>query len=400
MTVMRALALGCVGVFLVTSMMGCETSSEDVSTNDGTAITELKVGGPIQDNYKKAFNLWAGTNNDKYTIKTSFKTYAPATLAEDVASMTDSSLDSYVHVLVCPYGSTAVKNCASAVHSSYAGVILAWGGAADDIFSGSCAGKNCFGFFAVASTYTDTGLAKIDADSSSTASVALIVNNNSFSRSVAAGTKATITAAAGLRLLSETQISVAKTALTPADKALISTAVNSNPDVVVIVGHNKDVEPAIVHIGNGSTYPQVILATNGLTQLEYYGAHSNFAECVMMPTQWDEDSTSQDPVVGWSVSTYKAAMGGSPTYQEAAASASMVAIANAMDASNNDPSQLVAKMKVMDINSFYGKLKWDANGVIQKPMYTVQKQGSIRPIVAPTGVNVRSPLSSTLCWGT
>ena len=45
---------------------------------------------------------------------------------------------------------------------------------------------------------------------------------------------------------------VAKTALADADKTAIATALAGKPDIVVITGHNLDVEPAIVEIGKGA----------------------------------------------------------------------------------------------------------------------------------------------------
>jgi len=368
----------------------------------GQAAGQLKIGGPIQDSYVSAFMVWVDGHNAKsdkqYTVETHFKTYADASFEADVTAMTTPGDEQYVDALLCPYTSGAVIKCVDAVHNDYAGPIMVWGGASDTIFDSSCTDKACFGFFSVGSSYTHTGLAALNEKMTEDAQVAVITNSNGFSQSVFEGAKSYIEDNAGLNKQSETTISVEKADLTDGDKTKIKAAMDQRPDIVVIAGHNKDVEPAIVEIGKGTIHPKAILATNGLTALENYGEDSKYANCVMMPTQWAEGSTT-DPVVGWTSADFKTAMGGSATYQQAAAGAVCVALANAMEAGSNDKAKLVEKLKTMDVDSFYGKLKWDSAGRISKPMYTQQKQGDNMAIVAPTG-SVSFPITGDSCWGT
>jgi len=307
--------------------------------------------------------------------------------------------------LVCPYGSAPVKACVDAVKHTYTGPVIVWGGAADDIFDANCAAlpnNNCFGFFTVGSEYTTSGLMAIDGKIAANATVALIANANTFSASVVAGAKTTIAAQPGLTLQSESTISVKGEPLKLADKATIKVAMDKKPDIVVIAGHNKDVEPTIIEIGKGvaasASTPKAIMATNGISDIMNYGSEKKYAQCVMMPTQWDSSAAAKDSVVGWDSLAFKNAMGGSATYQQASAGAVGVAIANALN-TDADVTKLVATMKTMDISSFYGKLKWDAKGRIAKPMFTQQLQASTRTIVAPTGMtNMKFPLGARACW--
>lgn len=200
---------------------------------------------------------------------------------------------------------------------------------------------------------------------------------------------------------SYTKISVAKKPLTAADTNAIDTALAKKPDVVVITGHNKDVEPAVIQIGKHKHMPKAILAVNGISQLDNYGTDSLYANCVMMPTQWDSSASTKDAVVGWTSADFISAMGGAATYQQAAAASVGVGLSNAMEI-NSDKTKLVATLSSMDVDCFYGKLKWDAKGRMQKPMYTQQKQGEDKKIVAPTSANshpVAYPLGSASCWG-
>jgi len=378
-----------------------------------TDVPELKVGGPVQDAYKTPFELWANTTNNStagFTVKLNLATYNDANLASDCAAMTTDGNANYVDVLICPYASSKVRTCVDAVAANYTGPIMIWGGASDSIFDTNCANKNCFGTLTVASQYMSTGLAALDALISGTGSVAIIANSNGFSSSVADGAEAFINATAGLESVLRTAISVQKKDLTAADKTTIQKVLNATPDIVVIAGHNGDVEPVIEEIGNSTYMPKAILAVNGLTKLDNY-QDKKYAKCVMMPTQWDDSTTNNDSVVGWTSADFHAAMkslkGSAATYQEASAAAVGVALSNAMSqiwspsstAYGSIESMLVTTLQKMDVDSFYGKLKWDSKGIIAKPMYTQQMKGDKLEIVAPTGA-ASYPLSDKACWGT
>lgn len=358
------------------------------------------MGGQVQGSYQAAMKLWP-TSGDK--MSAFLKEYNATTLAADVMAMTTPGGPNEVEVLVCPYTSGATQKCVDAVNVNYTGPVMVWGGASDAIFSTNCArlkNKNCFGFFTPASKYTETGLAKLSPMSRSPSlKVALITNSNGFSKSVIAGAKATIEGNSKLLVQSETTLTVAKTALEAEDKASIKAALEQNPDIVVIAGHNKDVEPAVEEIGKNGYRPKAILATNSINALENYAIQAvptpTYAKCVMMPTQWDDSTAAKDSVVGWDSAAFHAAMGGTASYQKAAAGAVGVALANAMGVSGKT---LLEAMKSLDVDSFYGKLKWDANGVIQKPMYTLQREGGKNRLVAPDGSAIFSLLGGT-CWG-
>jgi len=381
----------------------------------GALSGAVKMGGHIQDKYVTAFKPykdWANKTNN--VVVTSFKTYNATTMAADVAKMTTPGDATYVDVLICPYGSSAVIACVGAVNKAYKGPVIAWGGASDAIFDTSCAAltnNNCFGFFTVGSDYAKSGLVAVGAKMTpwpKTIDVALIVNDNGFSRSVAVGVKAHLAPSDGMVLQSNTTLSVSKKALTDADKANVKAAMDKKPDIVVIVGHNMDVEPTIIAIGKGSNQsqnlkpfnlkPHAIIATNGISNTANYGSDSKYAQCVMMPTQWDSSTAAKDSVVGWDSAAFKTAMGGSATYHQASAGAVGVAIANALK-TQPDVTKLVATLQAMDVDSFYGKLKWDAKGRIQKPMYTQQLQMAAKTLVAPTGTaNMKFPLGVKSCW--
>lgn len=409
----------------------------------------------MKQRYKQAFEkfvTWASAqSNLGYSVDvTNLKEYT--TLGQGPAYGWEGNITSWttamaLHVVICPYGSTNVKKCADAVHDNFKGPIMVWGGASDGIFNTNCRASayatsatatqtparmpnnNCFGFFTKGSMYMASGLEALASKLGMGTTVAVIVNSNSFSASVKDGAVATINGNANLTQVagSPFTITVAKAAITPTDVQTIVTAMATNPDVVAIAGHNLDVEPVIIKIGEQSNTPKAILATNGLTNLANYGTNSKYAKCVMMPTQWEESSTATDPAMALTKAQFLTHMGGSATYQEAAAGAVGVALANGMHKVKTDnggtvpnlasatASELLKNtMNTMPaVNSFYGMLSWDKSlpaltattgggGVISKPMYTTQKKTSGNVIVAPTNTNMmtygKSTMSGCTCW--
>merc|ERR1719265_855783 len=163
--------------------------------------------------------------------------------------------------------------------------------------------------------------------------------------------------------------------------------VSPGPDIVVVAGHNGDVENMIIKIAQQSHNPKAIIATNAFTNTGNYGSNTNYINCLMMPTQNDPNAANgTDPVTGWTVSGFDTLMGGATTtYHEKAIGAVGVALANALQMNINaglttgalvNGANLKAKLESMDINSFYGRLNWPNSatswGEINKPMFTQQ----------------------------
>jgi hypothetical protein len=404
------------------------------------------VGGYLKDAGTKRFRTafmkfvsWAQTNRaNDYTVDVTdlvtFTTLNSGPAIDWLGNITRWTSANSKHAIICPYGSTATIACANAVADNFQGPVFVWGGASDTIFSTSCRqtangnvaaampNDNCFGFFTPAAMYMQSGLDALATKLGGSQKVVVIKNSSPFSTAVAAGAVNTITSNANLVQQSST-VSVAayQNALTAADETLIVNAmgVSPGPDIVVVAGHNGDVENMIIKIAQQSHNPKAILATNAFTNTGNYGSNTNYINCLMMPTQNDPNAANgTDPVTGWTVSGFTTLMGGAaPTYHEMAIGAVGVALANALDMNKNmgminanqvAGTQLVARLNSMDVSSFYGRLNWPAMsnawGQINKPMFTQQYMSSTnKPIVAPTGTaNMQagsSTLASATCWG-
>jgi len=58
-----------------------------------------------------------------------------------------------------------------------------------------------------------------------------------------------------------------------------------------------------------------------------------------------------------------------------------------------DLSTLAAKMHAQTaVQTFYGSLSWESNGIVKKPMYGKQKQEDDYVIVAPEGATLVYPM--------
>jgi len=370
------------------------------------AAEVLKVGAVLQttgsmastaDKGKQAIELWANWVNSSssmnFTVELSF---SPANdISADVAAMTAQGPDK-VDVLFCPYGSGGSSDAILAVDADFTGPIIVWGGASDDLFDTDCVDKTCLGFFTKASEYMTTGIQELDsAYVTGTSTVALIENNNGFSTNVCDGLNATIAQAGGL--FHRISVSTSEKSSLPAEDAqLIQDVIDTNADIVAICGHNGFVEPVIVQIGNASNYtPRAILATNSLTSTATtnFGSDAALQVCLMMPTQWAESDVTPDSIIGWDSTAFKAALGNAATYHSAAAAAAGIAITHAMGGGITDLAEL---MQDLDIQSFYGQLKFASDGSIEgKPMYTQQKQSYSSPMVAPSGDALLSGVANT-----
>ena len=62
-------------------------------------------------------------------------------------------------------------------------------------------------------------------------------------------------------------------------------------------------------------------------------------------------------------------------------------------------SEIPMLMKAVDIPSFYGKLSFNADGSIQKPMFFAQHQGSAAPVFTQMYGRLMGDLHKCTAWG-
>jgi branched-chain amino acid transport system substrate-binding protein len=164
------------------------------------------------------------------------------------------------------------------------------------------------------------------------------------------------------------------------------------PDVLLISGHEKGAATAARQMGEHKTNVPLI----GITHCEAGKVINDFpkvAEGFVCPTQWDETMKASDPMFGTAANYNKEMKAAHPEYknvpyQTAQASAALLVWKAAFEKANSlDQEKVREALTKVDIPSFYGHIKFAADG--SNPGKTIvmrQIQGSKFVVVAPPTV--------------
>ena len=162
------------------------------------------------------------------------------------------------------------------------------------------------------------------------------------------------------------------------------------PDVLVFSGHTKGAITATRQMKEmGVNAPMI-----GITHCEsadITGKFGDAAEGILCPTQWAETLKYKDPLFGSAMDYNNAFLKAHPEYKEvpyqtAQASAAIEIWADAFKrAQSFDTEKLRDTLAKTDMETFYGKIKFDKSGKnIGKPMVLRQVQDGKYVVVAPT----------------
>ena len=162
------------------------------------------------------------------------------------------------------------------------------------------------------------------------------------------------------------------------------------PDILVFSGHTKGATTATRQMKELGVNASVV----GMTHCESAKLTSQFgaaAEGILCPTQWAETLKYKDDVFGTAMDYNKAFLAAHSEYQNvpyqvAQGSAAVEIWANAFErAQSLDPEKLRDALAASDFQTFYGNIKFSAEGNnIAKPMVLRQIQGGNYVVVAPT----------------
>lgn len=390
----------------VVEMQVCGNSPSKCGAEANTQFKFLRVGGPMQRTGKwsaygrgaiTAFEVWRDWVNSQsdlpYSVELDFRD--DQSMSNNAVSIANQMLtgEKPLDILVSPYGDGASEKIVEAVNSRVP--VLVWGGASESIFA---TGKSkVFGTLTPAGQYMTMGLdALYDAGAKK---VLFVKNFNSFSTSVCDGAIDHARSKGYTIVNSGQAVQVANDATDVTSKLMALDATSKAVDVVVGCGHIQDVKALFIESEKHLTY-KAMLATevstdNFLDQIK----DENYTGCgLLMPTQWTSEGSGKDDTVGWTSkdfsTAYRQLSGATPSSQAASAAASAVALSNAIKAAGTamDMNKVVTQMHALDTNSFYGRLKFDATGMmIGKPVYIVQNQRHGEPkMVAPSSMATAS----------
>lgn len=166
------------------------------------------------------------------------------------------------------------------------------------------------------------------------------------------------------------------------------------PDVLLISGHEKGAATA----ARAMNEQKVEVPLVGLTHCEAAKVVNDFpkvAEGLVCPTQWDETMKASDPMFGAAAEYNKAMIAAHPEYkvvpyQTAQASAAIYVWKDAFQrAQSLDPEKLREALTKTDLPTFYGHVKFAADGSNPgKEIVMRQIQGGKYLVVSPAEVAV------------
>jgi branched-chain amino acid transport system substrate-binding protein len=345
------------------------------------------------------YKLWADTMNSKGGITVGGKTYTVAIKSYDDASdptkskqLTQQLVTSdKVNFLLGPYG-TSPTLTDETVALQFKIPMVEGNGAATSIFSQS--NSYIFGVLSTAPNYGETMIDAVTALSTGPKTIAIINANDSFSTEVA---KAATTYAPtkGLTVVATISYPNAATDLTSVLNQLKTADSGHAPDFVLGSGHEAEAITTLRQAQQLGVTPKLWGFTVGPALPDFITTMAALANGVVSSSQWTpqvkyQGNASYDP---WGTAqafeqAYKAKYNVEPSYQAADAAACGVAYAAAIQqAGSIDPAAVRASLQDVNIQTYYGPIKFNALGEnVSKPMVTTQIQSGTLFTVFPSSV--------------
>jgi len=299
-----------------------------------------------------------------------------------VAALIEQLIDEdRVDFLLGPYSSTLTAPASAAAEASDMIMVTA-SGASDGLFERGF--RNLFYVGVIASDYT---LSSIELLADRGARSAVVAHEDTpFAASVAQGAQRHL-AANGIEVLAVDRYPVG---VDNVDDLMAELAA-LEPDIFVGGGHYDD---AVLFLRSAQEHdfrPDAMLITVGPADPRLIFDIGASADGALGPTPWEPVMTYEDPSFGTAsayADTYERLWGEPPIYQAAGATAAALSLHLAIEAAGSlDTATVRDALRGLDIDTFYGSIRFDERGVnVAKPMGTVQIQDGRIVVVAPADV--------------
>ena len=161
------------------------------------------------------------------------------------------------------------------------------------------------------------------------------------------------------------------------------------PDIVVFTGHYQDAVLLVELLHETPDYhPKAVVMTLGPTQKNFVKDLGQKAECMTGVSQWSSKAGYKGPFFGSSqeyAQKFEKRYGHHPTYQNAQATTGCLIYQQAIEQCRTlDAQQVLENIRNLDIEFFYGKIRFDKRGLnIGHPMIVVQIQNGKQRLVWP-----------------
>lgn len=352
--------------------------------------------------YRDGYNFAVDKINASGGIKVGGKTYHLALKILDNQSDSNLSVRQYVQLLsqdkvsflLGPFASDFAL-ADSSVAEKYEVPMIQGGGASDQIFNRGY--KYIFGTLPVASQYFDSTLAMMGQLKPAPKSIALLYADDAFDVSVAKGTLALIKKA-GLKLTQEQRYS----SNTSDFSTLISQLKASNPDAILVSGHETEVLNFIRQAKSLNLSARMYSFTVGVPTADFRKALGKDADYAFGMTPWVPSPELKDQYFGNAIDfakSYQEKFGYQPDYHAASAVADVEAFAKAIEAAGTlDPKKVRDAIARVDFSTIYGQIAFSPAGQISLPQTVIQVQnGEVKPVYGQ-GKMLNSPQYPMPAW--
>ncbi len=377
----------CMVVLLVTS--GAAFSQETITL--GASVQETGALANTGRYYRDGYNFAVEKINESGGIKVAGKTYKLALKILDNQSDSNLSVRQYVQLLtqdkvnflLGPFASDFAL-ADSSVAEKYQVPMIQGGGASDQIFNRGY--KFIFGTLPVASKYFESTIAMIGKLKPAPKSIALLYADDAFDVSVANGTRELIQKA-GLTLTEDQRYS----SNTSDFSTLISQVKSSNPDVILVSGHETEALNFVRQAKSLDLNPKMYAFTVGVPTADFRKALGKDSNYAFGMTPWVVSPVNKDQYFGNAADfakAYTARFGYDPDYHTASAVADVEAFAKAIEAAGTlDPVKVRDAISQVSFPSLYGTIAFNATGQISLPQTVIQVQNDqVKAVYSQSGM--------------
>ena len=331
---------------------------------------------------RQGFQLLVDLVNNRGGVQVGAQQYQINLIEVDDDSTPETVRRNYLHLiekeevdfLFAPYSSGLTLE-ARKIAEQHGVLLIVSSGASEQIYSSN--NRCTFAALTSASWYTKDFFNLVCSLASPPESFAVLTTHRIFAKSVGKGARIW----ALQKGLSQVYFNSLQS-VTDDYSGFIAEILEKEPDLLIFAGHSRDAILFTRQLKTSSlVLPKAVLLTLGPSQDGYIKGLGQLAEGMIGMTQWLPDSSWSGEIFGSAVEftrLFQKQFGCTPSYQSAQAAACGVILQEALGNSEIlDAEAVVQAMRQLDIETFYGPVKYDHRGLnIRKAMALVQVQGS------------------------
>jgi branched-chain amino acid transport system substrate-binding protein len=355
----------------------------------------LALTGGLADEGKKqddVWNMWlakvnaaGGLNVGGKKMKVELVKYDYQTNGTRAAQLAEKLItDDKVNFLLAPFGSGHTKIVA-AVAERYQVPLIACASSSESVFDQSQ--KYLFGTLSPNGGMTTANVQYFKSKMPSLKRVAVLGRDDVFPKSMAQGISAAAKAA-GLDVVYDQLYAVG----TMDHSAAVSAIKAARPDWVYATGYTQDLILIRKQMADLGVKAPIITMVAGPAYKEFTDGLGPLANGVTSSSWWHHEATYKG-VGAWPTTAdfykeFTAKFKADPDYVHASCAATTIVLANAIErAGTVDRAKVRDALAATDINTFYGPIKFSANGMNQvRDLPIIQVQDKHIKVLHPTDI--------------